>query len=95
MREQTASYVTIGGLICLSAVVALAAKTLYSLDGKLAAVITHSAPPPEEPKMQLTQVVAISETVSITVTTTQQDSETAEECVARHKANVIAVQAGG
>ena len=97
MREQTASYVTIGGLICLSAVVALAAKTLYSLDGKLAHIIT--AKPDKRPPMTLTTVVVVSETITTTVTTRQgvlDPKETAAQCVARHNANIQAVvDAGG
>lgn len=87
MRQSTLSYVTLGGLAVLTAVVLLAAHNLSALDGKLARELSQT-----RPVQTLTETVTRSDGRKIIVTTTQGSDETLDAFVARHHAAVLAVQ---
>ena len=89
MRQSTLSYVTLGGLAVLTAVVLLAAHNLSALDGKLAHDFSQTR---KEPVQTLTETVTRSDGRKIIVTTTQGSDETLDAFVARHRAAVLAVQ---
>ena len=90
MRQSTLSYVTIGGLAVLTAVVLFAGHTLSALDGKLArALMQHH----EEPMQEFEETVLRSDGRKILVRTTQRSDETLDDCIARHHAAVAAALA--
>lgn len=89
MRQSTLSYVTLGGLAVLTAVVLFAGHTLSALDGKLACELSQTR---KEPVQTLTETVTRSDGRKIIVTTTQGSDETLDAFVARHHAAVAAVQ---
>jgi len=89
MRQSTLSYVTLGGLAVLTAVVLFAAHNLSALDGKLARELSQTR---KEPVQTLTETVTRSDGRKIIVTTTQGSDETLDAFIARHHAAVLAVQ---
>ena len=92
MQQQTSALVTLGGLVCVSVVLAMTSEHVVELDSRIALLITKEQQ--EQEVQTLTEKVQVGERV-ITVTTTRGDNETVEAFVARHNAAVAAVQGGG
>ncbi len=91
MQRETTSLLTLGGLLCLTVVVLMASGQLTALDARMATVIELK----EVTTMQtLTEVVTVSETRTITVSTVRNEGESTADWIARHNEAVTALQDG-
>lgn len=92
MKQQTSAVMTLGGLVCVSVLLAMMASRVLDLDGKLARVIEHSTL--KEHMQTLSEVVTTSTGRKVTVTTQRYDGESIDAFVARHLLAVNAVLEG-
>lgn len=83
MRAEVAPWVTVGGLLCLAVVVALAANQVSKLDAGIAKLVTTTQPKDGEVQTYTSKVTNQSG-LETTIVTTQQDGETIDVALARH-----------
>lgn len=94
VRRESANFVMLGGLLAVVVAVLMALAKLVEIQSSLADVLARSnatAPNSKDP-MQLTETVT-GNGRSVVVTTILGENETVDACIARHNANVAAVQA--
>jgi len=93
MKHETASALTLGGLAVVAIIVTIAGAKLVELNTNVAALAERSA---DHAKQKTTMAELTTTWTSAlgehSVTTTQNDGETAAAHAARHKAAVVAAQ---
>lgn len=92
MRQETASWITIGGLVTLSCVVVVVGSQLTGFEASVATLVRHALQGRSHMQM-LEEDVKRRDGSSVHVTTTRREGESVADFLARHNEIVEAIKA--
>lgn len=93
MRQETASWVTIGSLATLTLVVVIVGFQVVGLDASISALVRNAFHHPGSPMQTLEEDVKRRDGSSVHVTTTRREGESVADFLARHNEVVEAIKA--
>tara|TARA_R110000782_G_scaffold253743_1_gene341930 strand:- start:11163 stop:11447 length:285 start_codon:yes stop_codon:yes gene_type:complete len=94
MRQQPATFATLGGLVCISVLVTMTGARVIDLDSRIARLITTNTDNADRMPTLTEQVKRPSGRIT-TVTTPALEGETPDAHLARHDALVALARASG